>query len=188
MPKEAEYIITWSDDLQGYEIIHTPFRFLLTSTDTLVHWLSMVSSVHFCSRAGHTLTLRKERKQRGAGYWYAYKRVDGVLKKRYLGPAIQLDLSLLETVARTFVEPELAKPPPSPQPPPRRQPTLKFTKTLESALRIYAFSAIPTRKALVDRYRELSKRHHPDRGGIHEDMVAVNLAYDYLKKFIDDRR
>jgi hypothetical protein len=181
MPKEAEYTITWSDTLQGYEILHAPFRFPVASTETLLHWLSMVSSVHFCSRTAHTLTLRKERKQRGAGYWYAYKRVQGVLKKRYLGPTDQLNIQLLETVARTFAEPEPVKPPP-------KQPTLKFTKTLESALRIYGFAAIPTHRALTDRYRELSKRHHPDRGGIHEDMVAVNLAYDYLKKLINDSR
>jgi hypothetical protein len=77
MPKAAEYTITWSSDRQGYEILHAPFCFPLTSTDTLVHWLSMVNSVHFCARTGHTLTLRKERKQRGTGYWYAYKRVQG---------------------------------------------------------------------------------------------------------------
>ncbi len=181
MPKEAEYTITWSDTLQGYEILHTPFRFPVASTETLLYWLSMVNSVHFCSRAGHTLTLRKERKQRGAGYWYAYKRVNGVLNKRYIGSTTQLTLQLLETVARNFVEPEPVKPPP------HRQPTLKFTKTLESALRIYGFAAIPTHKALLARYHELSKRHHPDRGGIHEDMVAINLAYDYLKKLVNDR-
>jgi hypothetical protein len=104
-----------------------------------------------------------------------------VLKKRYLGSTDQLNIQLLETVARNFAEP--VKPPP-----PHRQPTLQFTKTLESALRIYGFATIPTCKALTDRYRELSKRHHPDRGGIHEDMVAVSLAYDYLKKFVDNRR
>ncbi len=114
--------------------------------------------------------------------------MSGVLKKPYLGPASQLDIEVLETVARTFAEPEPVKPPPSPQPPPRRQPTLKFTKTLKSALRIYGFSTIPTRKVLLDKYRELSKQHHPDRGGIHEDMVVVNLAYDYLKQFVNDRR
>ena len=114
MPKGAEYTITWSDTLQGYEILHAPFRFPVASTETLLHWLSMVNSVHFCSRAGHTLTLRKERKQRGTGYWYAYKRVQGVVKKRYLGATDQLNIQLLETVARTFVEP--MKPPPSRSP------------------------------------------------------------------------
>ncbi len=37
MPKEAEYTITWSTDLQGYEIIHTPFRFTVASTEALLH-------------------------------------------------------------------------------------------------------------------------------------------------------
>ncbi|HLI06514.1 MAG TPA: hypothetical protein VKV40_08100 [Ktedonobacteraceae bacterium] len=25
-------------------------------------------------------------------------------------------------------------------------------------------------------------------GGLHQDMIAVNLAYDYLKRFVHDRR
>jgi hypothetical protein len=172
MPKEADYTIAWSSERQGYEILHTPFRFSLTSTDTLVHWLSMVSSVHFCSREGHTLTLRKERKQRGAGYWYAYKRINSKLCKKYLGETSKLDLQTFEAVAWRFVEPEQATPTQQTVPP--RKPTLVCTRTLESALKIYGFPSIPSRKQLLARYRELSKQHHPDVGGLHEDMVAVN--------------
>jgi len=67
---------------------------------------------------------------------------------------------------------------------PPRKPTFTFTRTLESALQIYGFSTLPNRKQLITRYRELSKQHHPDVGGLHEDMVAINLAYDYLKRFV----
>jgi hypothetical protein len=186
MPKEADYTIAWSNERQGYEILHTPFRFPLTSTDTLVHWLSIVSSVHFCSRTGLTLTLRKERKQRGAGYWYAYKHVNGKLCKKYLGETSKLDLQILETVAQHFVELVQATQT-QPRVPPHK-PTLAFTRTLESALKIYGFPSIPSRRQLLARYRELSKQHHPDAGGSHENMVAVNLAYEYLKRFVDDRR
>jgi hypothetical protein len=181
MPKEAEYKIMWSDTQAGYEVMHPPFSFPCKDTATLHHWLGMVSTFHFCAPTGHTLTLRKEQKQRGKGYWYAYKRVEGKILKRYLGEKSKLTLELLETVARQFVEP---LPPP---PPPPRKPTLHFARTLASALSIYGFTAIPDRKALVHRHRELSKQYHPDAGGLHADMVAVNLAYDYLKKFVNDR-
>lgn len=127
------------------------------------------------------MTLRKERKQRGAGYWYAYKRINGKVCKKYLGTKEHIDLTLLETVARHFVEPQPEPKPQATQPPPRT-PTLTFTKTLDSALAIYGFASIPTKQELTVKYRELSKKHHPDAGGIHQDMVAVNLAYDYLKR------
>jgi hypothetical protein len=36
--------------------------------------------------------------------------------------------------------------------------------------------------AVVDRWhRELTLKHHPDRGGSHEVMVALNHAHDRLK-------
>ncbi|MBV9021736.1 MAG: hypothetical protein JOZ71_13600, partial [Ktedonobacteraceae bacterium] len=120
-------------------------------------------------------------KQRGGSYWYAYKRVGEAVRKKYLGAESTITLALLEEVARYLGEPV---PPPKPPPPPR-QPTLpKFTKSLESALRIYGFAKVPTKQALQERYRALSKQHHPDRGGLHQDMVAVNLAYDFLQKFV----
>lgn len=187
MPKEADYQIVWSTTRQEYEIIHTPFSFPLKDTATLQDWLARVNTFHFCSPTGHTLTVRKESKQRGGSYWYAYKRVNGRIQKKYLGAKSKITLTVLEEVARSVGEPLASPPPPTPKPPPR-QPTLpKFTRTLESALHIYGFGAIPTKHALLDRYRELSKKHHPDIGGLHEDMVAVNLAYDYLKKFVHDR-
>jgi hypothetical protein len=186
VPKIAEYQIHWSDTRKGYEIVHTPFSFPLKDQDTLYYWLNMVDSFRFCARSGETMTLRKETKARGGGYWYAYKRVGSTVKKKYLGERTKITLALLETTARHFTDPAPQEPSQQPprQGPPPRKPTLKFEKTLQSALHIYGFSTIPARKELILKYRELSKRHHPDTGGVHEDMVAVNLAYDYLKKFV----
>jgi LuxR family maltose regulon positive regulatory protein len=185
MPKSAEYRVEWSSTLDGYEIIHTPFSFSLTSASWSA-WLDMIETFHFCSPTCDTLTLRKEKKQRGSAYWYAYKRVDGKVQKKYLGDKSKLDLDMLETLAYQFARSEPVRPQ-LPPPPPPPQPTLKFTKSLESALHIYGFSAIPDRKTLIIRYRELSKKYHPDTGGLHLDMVAVNLAYDYLKVLVHDR-
>ena len=133
---------------------------------------------------GQTFTLRKEAKQRGGGYWYGYKRVHGRVEKKYIGEKSKVSIEALEAVARHFAELTSPPPPPRQEPPPPRTSTLKFEKTLQSALYIYGFLTIPARKELILKYRELSKQHHPDRGGVHEDMVAVNLAYDYLKKFV----
>lgn len=139
-----------------------------------------MEAFHFHAASGESFTARKERKQRGSTYWYAYKRVAGRLQKKYLGDGTNITLTLLTSIARAFVatpEPEQVQPPP-------RKPTLQFTKTLASALAIFGFSAVPTQARLTSAYRELVKQHHPDVGGLHEDMVAVNLAYDYLKRYV----
>lgn len=182
MPKQAEYRVEWSKDKEMYEIIHGVFCFNMPRTSGLPYFLSQTDSFSFCSPTGHKMTLRKEKKQRGTGYWYAYKRVGGKVHKKYLGDIYKLDMQGLEMLARSFAEEIKSEPPPKKEPP--RKPTLKFAKTLDSALKIYGFSHIPDRKSLITRYRELSKHYHPDHGGLHEDMVAVNLAYEYLKSFV----
>jgi hypothetical protein len=182
MPKGTEYKITWSKTRRAYELDHTPFVFPL-SDDSLGAWLKMIDAFHLETASGHSLTARKETKQRGTAYWYAYKRVDGKLQKKYLGEASKITLTMLEAVARSFIEiPEQKH-----RQPPLCKPTLKFTHSLSSALSIFGFPALPTKTALAAKHRELVKRHHPDRGGLHEDMVAVNLAYDFLKRYVSQR-
>lgn len=182
MPKGTEYQIIWNEPNQAYALTHTPFVFPL-SDDALASWLKLIDAFHFQAASGHSLTARKETKQRGTAYWYAYKRVDGKLRKKYLGEASKITLTMLASVARSFVEAPEPEPVEQPPPTPLRKPKLIFTRSLPSALAIFGFPEIPTKAALLTRYRALSKQYHPDRGGLHEDMVAVNLAYDYLKKF-----
>lgn len=187
MPKKAEYQIVWSKMLGSYELFHGSFSFPLASSSSLELWLDHATTFHFCSSTGHTFTLRREVKQRGGGYWYGYKRVNGRVEKKYIGEKRNVTIEVLEAVARHFAElalPPQERTPPPPPPPPPRTPTLKFEKSLQSALQIYGFSHIPAKKDLLLKYRELSKKHHPDTGGMHEDMVAVNLAYEYLKRFL----
>jgi hypothetical protein len=190
MPKKAEYAIRYSHITKGYELLHSPSCYPLESTSALWVWFGLASTFSFCSPTGETFTLRKEQKQRGSGYWYAYKRVNGRIEKKYIGEQSKVTLEALEALASYFAD--LASPtpkpppaaPPPPQPPPRKPVLPKFEKSLGSALFIYGFSKTPTKRELISRYRELSKQYHPDTGGLHEDMVTVNLAYDYLKKFL----
>lgn len=182
MPKGTEYKIAWSQAHQVYELDHTPFLFPVTGDDALRSWLKMIDAFHLETKAGHSLTARKETKQRGSAYWVAYKRVEGKLKKKYLGDGNKITLTQLEAVARSFVEaPEPVKQ--QPQTPPCK-PTFTFTNSLPSALFIFGFPAIPTKATLTNKYRALVKQYHPDKGGLHQDMVAINLAYDYLKRYV----
>src|SRR5437588_9066316 len=103
MPKGTEYTIAWSEIHQAYELDHTPFLFPLTDA-SLQSWLKLMQAFHFHAASGHSFTARKETKQRGTAYWYAYKRVDGKLCKKYLGDGSKLDLATLAAIARSFVE------------------------------------------------------------------------------------
>jgi len=71
-------------------------------------WLSQISSFAFHGRNG-SYTARKERKQHGEGYWYAYARAGGKLTKRYLGKSIDLTLPRLEHAAQElWLDPQAA--------------------------------------------------------------------------------
>src|SRR5690242_3545802 len=153
MPKGTEYQIKWSQARQAYELDHTPFLFPLTD-ESLRGWLKLIDAFHLETRAGYSLTARKETKQRGSKYWVAYKRVNGKLHKKYLGDGTKITLTQLEEIACSFVqapEPEPAKQE-QPRTPPRK-PTFTFTRSLPSALSIFGFPDIPTKAALISRYR-----------------------------------
>jgi LuxR family maltose regulon positive regulatory protein len=102
MPKSAGYTLTWSCSRQVYELNEIQRNKALDivpeSPDWLV-WVSQISSFAFHGQHG-SYTARKEGKQRGEGYWYAYSRVGEKLSKRYLGKGADLTLARLERVAQ----------------------------------------------------------------------------------------
>jgi len=104
MPKRACYAVTWSSSNQAYELYEGQGDDALDLiADSLAWsvWVSQISSFAFQGQNG-SCTARKERKQRGGGYWYAYARVEGKLSKRYLGRDTDLTLTRLEQVAKGF--------------------------------------------------------------------------------------
>lgn len=70
-------------------------------------WLEAAASVSFTypildRNAGWiagSMTVRKERRQRGGGYWVAYRRRNGRLQKVYLGRSSQVTSTRLAAVA-----------------------------------------------------------------------------------------
>ncbi len=121
MPKRACYTLTWSSSNQAYELYEgqeDDVLALVPGTPAWSVWVSQISSFAFHGQNG-SYTARKERKQRGGGYWYAYARVEGKLSKRYLGRDTDLTLTRLEQVAKGFwfdhprsSRPRSASPPP----------------------------------------------------------------------------
>jgi LuxR family maltose regulon positive regulatory protein len=123
MPKAAPFALLWSPErdcyvLRGWEREHT--RQDVTAgarrwieQDVIAgaampawwrEWLAVHSSFSFQGQRGG-LTLLKEPRERGAGYWYAYRSQDGRTKKRYAGRARDLSPARLEAIALAFMDP-----------------------------------------------------------------------------------
>ncbi|MFN3504797.1 MAG: J domain-containing protein [Caldimicrobium sp.] len=61
-------------------------------------------------------------------------------------------------------------------------------ENLEQARKFLKLPKITTRKEIVERYHELAKLYHPDRGGSEEKMKALNEAYKLLIEYCDNYR
>ena len=101
MPKVPMYTLAWSPATQAYELYQTRDRGILSivpESPEWFAWLDQVSSFAFAGKSGH-YTARKEAKQRGDRYWYAYLTADEHLTKKYLGKTADLTLARLEHIA-----------------------------------------------------------------------------------------
>jgi LuxR family maltose regulon positive regulatory protein len=105
-----------------------------------------------------SFTVRKERRQRGDAYWYAYRRREGRLIKRYLGRSRALTRESLEIVAARLDAGPLGPTrrfAPSPQntrPLPQLDPA-RAVDTPEDVLLAYKLYMAPARDNLVPRPR-----------------------------------
>jgi len=88
----ASPTLSWSAAHQVYELSDGKLYEQLQLTidgPTWFAWLDEVSSFAFRGQSG-SYTARKETKQRGAVYWYAYRKTQGKLAKKYLGKTADL--------------------------------------------------------------------------------------------------
>ena len=105
MPKVAKHALTWLPERSVYEL-----RGLDGANEQSIRgedekwftWLSALSSFAFRGQHGN-LTLRKEARANGEGYWYAYRSQHQQTFKRYVGRTADLTIARLEEIARTFV-------------------------------------------------------------------------------------
>src|SRR5215831_11094283 len=98
MVKPAPYTLRWSPSRQLYELVASENTTVLDLPAGSLAWLQEVPSFAFAGQRG-AYTARQETKQRGQGYWYAYRKRGGKLTKAYLGKAPELTLARLEEVA-----------------------------------------------------------------------------------------
>src|SRR5215469_2023171 len=101
MAKVPMYTLSWTPATGVYELYQTADREMLRmvpDSPAWFAWLEQVSSFAFAGHSGH-YTARKEVKQRGDRYWYAYLAIGEHLTKKYLGKSIDLSLARLEHIA-----------------------------------------------------------------------------------------
>ncbi len=101
MAKVPTYTLAWSSTMETYELYQTRDREglrIVPDSPAWFAWLDQVSSFAFSGKSGH-FTARKEAKQRGDRYWYAYLATGRQLTKKYLGKTINLTLARLEHIA-----------------------------------------------------------------------------------------
>ncbi|GHO96339.1 hypothetical protein KSF_063870 [Reticulibacter mediterranei] len=100
MPRRIPYQLQWSDSIQMYTVFLDGKQMDLEPFgERWLAWLETVSSFSFQSRSGANCTVRKEAVQRGGTYWYAYRRSNGRMLKRYLTRTTELTPARLEEVA-----------------------------------------------------------------------------------------
>jgi LuxR family maltose regulon positive regulatory protein len=101
MPKAAEYHLIWCPEHETYEVrAHRGHHLLSIAPDEpeWFVWLDAITSFRFLGQHGQ-LTVRKESRQRGEQYWYAYRRVGEKMAKKYLGRTMELTIAHLEEMA-----------------------------------------------------------------------------------------
>ena len=84
--------------LSGYLYTDDAYTGTRLDSPSWFAWLTTATTFYYAGRQG-TFTAHCERRQRGHLYWTAYRRQRGVLRRVYLGKAVQLTAQRLETVA-----------------------------------------------------------------------------------------
>jgi LuxR family transcriptional regulator, maltose regulon positive regulatory protein len=102
MPKSSLYTLIWSHQQQHYELhMHgQPEQCFRPGDDeTFSQWLEEHSAFAFWGQSGR-LSVLKEAREGGTGYWYAYRTQARHTRKRYLGPSVKVTFARLEQEAQ----------------------------------------------------------------------------------------
>lgn len=104
MPRLLLHVLVWSEEAQLYELrSHGEPEQWFTQADepAFARWLAEHTAFAFVGRAGR-LSVRKEGRGNGKGYWYAYRKQEQRIRKGYLGPSARVTFARLEEQARSL--------------------------------------------------------------------------------------
>lgn len=124
MPHAARAALIWSSEHQHYTVQDETAQADGSATPSLrpgdepalAQWLARCSSFAFVGQAGR-LSVIKEARRRGGGYWYAYCRRNRRTRKRYLGPTAAVTFARLEQAAALLTSASWPTAPTWPAPP-----------------------------------------------------------------------
>ena len=94
MPKTASSAVIWSSERKSCEFYEQHGKKHCRSPYNRENWHSWLDTRTSFSFQGHSgrLSLLKEPRPRGAGYWYAYRRYGGKIVKKYMGRTSDLSI------------------------------------------------------------------------------------------------
>src|SRR5689334_1465749 len=104
MPKSSSHALIWSEERDSYELVtqgQSQQHFDQEDEGAWHAWLADQTSFSFQGQHGR-LSLLKEPRPRGEGYWYAYHYVGQSSSKRYVGRTAAVTLARLEQIAQSF--------------------------------------------------------------------------------------
>jgi len=104
MPKPSPYVLIWLDEREHYELhLHGQLqqRFQRGDDQAFSRWLDEHTAFTFVGKAGR-ISVLKEARSGGTGYWYAYRTRNRHTHKRYLGPSARVTFAHLEQEAQAL--------------------------------------------------------------------------------------
>jgi LuxR family transcriptional regulator, maltose regulon positive regulatory protein len=104
MPKPSIHALIWSEESHRYELStrgHPEQWFVPENEEPWLRWLDTQTSFSFQGQRGR-MTVIKEARPRGAGYWYAYHYSGQRSVKRYLGRTGHVTIARLEEIAEAL--------------------------------------------------------------------------------------
>ncbi len=104
MPKPLLHVLIWSHEQKHYQLYsHDQPEQCFPPGDepAFSRWLDEHTAFAFEGQAGR-ISVLKEARRGGTGYWYAYRTHHRHTRKRYLGRTVQVTLARLEEVARVL--------------------------------------------------------------------------------------
>ena len=107
LPRISERWVNGVEVASGRVQLDTPAWFAWLAAETTRRF----SYPLFASQVGYIvgwMTVRKERRQRGGGYWVAYRRLGGQVRKVYIGSGEAVTSERLEAIARRLQGKEVA--------------------------------------------------------------------------------
>src|SRR6266700_442463 len=104
MPGPSPHALIWSEVQQQYELSthgQPEHWFRRGDEPAWQSWLDEHTALAFVGQAGR-LSVLKEARSRGAGYWYAYRTQARHTRKHYLGPTVKVTFDRLEEAAEAL--------------------------------------------------------------------------------------